>query len=65
MSDLKRVNIKLPLEIHEWFKMRSDKTGVSMSSLMYLALEQHVQQQQLMPYIPELMEQKRKQENEK
>ena len=55
MSELKRVNIKVSPEIHAWFKLRSDKTGVPMSALMYLALEEYVQQKDLLPLVPEIM----------
>jgi len=53
--DMKRVNIRISPEVHEWFKMRSEKTGVPMSSLMFLALEQYIQQQTIAPYIPDMI----------
>lgn len=43
-SQLVRVNIKVSPEVHQFFKERSIKTGVSMSSLMFLALEKSVQE---------------------
>ena len=42
----KRVNIRISESMHEWFKMRSEETGVSASSLMALALEEHIVQRQ-------------------
>lgn len=42
----KRVNIRISESMHEWFKMRSEETGVSASSLMALALEEHMAQRQ-------------------
>ena len=36
---------------------KSKRTGVSMSSLMYLALERHIQEQQVFPLIPEMVRQ--------
>ena len=42
LSGMRRMNIRVSDEIHEWFKVKSDKTGVSMSSLMFLALEAYV-----------------------
>lgn len=42
----KRVNIRISESMHEWFKMRSEETGVPASSLMALALEEHMVQRQ-------------------
>lgn len=42
----KRVNIRITEEMHEWFKKRSEDTGVAMSGLMALALEEHMVQRQ-------------------
>ncbi|MFD1673510.1 hypothetical protein [Alicyclobacillus fodiniaquatilis] len=49
-EELKRVNIRVTPEVYEWFMNKSKRTGVSMSSLMFLALEAHVQQQLSLPY---------------
>lgn len=54
-NEMKRVNIRVTPEIHEWFRGRSERTGVPMSALMFLALEQYVQQQMMMPHIPDIM----------
>lgn len=58
-NEMKRVNIRVSPEVHEWFKLRSDRTGVPASSLMFLALEQHIQQQIMLPHIPEILERAR------
>lgn len=42
----KRVNIRVAEEIHSWFMVRSEQTGVPMSALMALALEEHMVQRQ-------------------
>lgn len=42
----KRVNIRVTEEMHKWFMSRSEQTGVAMSSLMALALEEHMVQRQ-------------------
>lgn len=39
----RKVNIPLNEEIYNFFKMRSEETGVPMSALMLLGLEQYVQ----------------------
>lgn len=54
-NDMKRVNIRVSPEVHEWFRLRSEKTGVAMSALMFLALEQYIQQQTVMPHIPDMI----------
>lgn len=56
-NDMKRINIRVSPEVHEWFKLRSERTGVAMSALMFLALEQHIQGQRMLPLIPEILEQ--------
>jgi len=58
-NEMKRINIKISPEVHEWFKIRSERTGVAMSSLMFLALENHIQQQMMIPHIPEILEKSR------
>lgn len=59
-NEMKRVNVKVSPEVYEWFKTRSTNTGVPMSALMFLALEQHIQQQMMMPHVPDLIEQAKK-----
>lgn len=44
-DDLIRVNIRVSPEVHQFYKERSLKTGVSMSSLMFLSLEKSMQEQ--------------------
>ena len=60
---MKRVNIRMSPEVHEWFRLRSEKTGVPASSLMFLALEQHIQQQMVIPHVSEILEQARVKNN--
>lgn len=42
----KRVNIRISENMHQWFMKRSEDTGVPMSSLMALALEEHMVQRE-------------------
>lgn len=42
----KRVNIRITEDIHKWFMQRSEETGVAMSALMALALEEHIVQRE-------------------
>lgn len=43
---VKRVNIRVSENMHQWFVKRSEETGVSMSALMALALEEHMVQRE-------------------
>lgn len=61
-NEMKRVNIRVSSEIYEWFKYRSKKTGVSMSALMFLALESHVQQNTLIPQMSEMLKEMKEME---
>lgn len=42
----KRVNVRITEKMDEWFNNRSKETGVAKSSLMALALEQHIIERQ-------------------
>jgi hypothetical protein len=42
----KRVNIRISENMHQWFMKRSEETGVAMSALMALALEEHMVQRE-------------------
>lgn len=42
----KRVNIRITENMHQWFSQRSEETGVAMSALMALALEEHMVQRE-------------------
>ena len=57
--EMKRVTLRMSPEVHEWFKLRSKKTGVPAASLMFLALEQYIQQQTMLPHVPEILEKMR------
>lgn len=51
----KRVNIRIPEELDDFFAKRSVSTGLSKSALMYIALEEHVKQHSVMEALPQLM----------
>lgn len=42
MSDTKRVNITVSLEMHDYYKEQARKSGVSMSAAMSTSLYQHM-----------------------
>lgn len=60
---MQRFNMKLTDDLHVYFKSESERTGVSMASLIVLALESYVQERQavkLMKDMPDLFEQLKK-----
>lgn len=59
MSNFQRVNFNISKDLHSFFKGRSEKTGIPMSALMVLALENHVREQTLIPQVSELLAQAR------
>ena len=46
-ADVMRVNIRVSPEVHQYYKERAYKTGVSMSSLMFLDLERAAKEHSL------------------
>lgn len=41
MSDMQRLNVRVSKSINDWLDARSKETGISKSSLVFLALEQY------------------------
>jgi post-segregation antitoxin (ccd killing protein) len=50
--NMRRINVKVSDEVYQWFKARSERTGVAMSSLMFLTLEQAIREQEAMRGFP-------------
>ena len=48
MADMVRVNTRISKDINDWLDKEKEKTGVPKSTLIFLALEQYVQQQSVM-----------------
>lgn len=58
MDEMRRFNIRISPEVYEYFKNRSEKTGVAMSALMFLMLEKGVREEQFLDSeLPELIKQ--------
>ena len=53
--NMTRVNIRITKELHELYKEQSDKTGISMSVLMFKDLEQAQQQRVVVSMLPQMM----------
>ncbi len=48
MGEMIRVNIRVTPEVHTYYKRKSERTGVSMSALMFLELEKTIGPQDYM-----------------
>lgn len=55
MAELIRVNTNITKEINEWLSDRSEKTGISKSTLIHLALEQYRNQHEVVSEMPKLL----------
>ena len=55
MAEMRRMNIRVDDVMYNYFRNRSEETGVSMSSLIFLALEQYVEQKEAMKQIPAMV----------
>lgn len=55
MAEMRRMNIRVDDVLYNYFRNRSKETGVSMSSLIFLALEQYVEQKEAMKQIPAMV----------
>lgn len=54
MAEMVRVNTRISVVLNEWLDKRSDDTGVPKSTLIFLALEQYMQQTEAMGKMGEL-----------
>lgn len=50
-----RVSLRVSDEVHKYYKNKSKKTGISMSSLMYIALDKQREQEELMKNVPDML----------
>lgn len=54
MANLVRVNTNISSEINEWLNSRSEKTGISKSALILIALDQYRNQTEAMSELPKM-----------
>ena len=57
MNELKRLNVRIRPEMHEWLQKTAESRGLSMNAMVIFAIETYVQQQQMMPMLPMMMKQ--------
>lgn len=54
MANLVRVNTNISSEINEWLNARSDKTGISKSALILIALDSYRNQTEAISELPKM-----------
>lgn len=54
-ENTKRVGIRIPIELDQYYTERSYQTGVSKSALMYFALEDWRKQNETVGVLPDIM----------
>lgn len=55
--ELKRLNVRIRPEMHEWLQKSAEARGISMNAMVIFAIETYVQQQQMMPMLPTMLKQ--------
>lgn len=53
-NNIKRINIRMGQELHDWFEMKGDQLGVPTSALMIIALNEYRKQQTASENLPAL-----------
>jgi len=51
---LKRMNIKVAEEMHEWLQKEADKRGLTMNAVIIFALETYQNQREVIPNISKM-----------
>jgi hypothetical protein len=54
-EDLKRLNIRVRPDMHEWLQRSAEARGISMNAMVIFAIETYVQQQQMMGFMPDML----------
>lgn len=54
MSNMVRINTRISKTLNNWLDSRSKETGVPKSTLIFLAIEQYMQQQKAMDMVDSL-----------
>lgn len=66
MANMVRVNSRVSEDVNDWLDTESKRTGVAKSTLIYLALEQYINQKEnmkVMKQFPELLSRMEELEN--
>lgn len=55
-AEMVRINTRISKEVNDWLDEKSAKTGIPKSTLVYLALEQYMQQQKVVSEMPKMVQ---------
>lgn len=61
--EMKRMNIRVPSDMHEWVKKQSERRGVTMSAIVIMALENYMMAREMGSNLTRLEEILKKVEN--
>lgn len=56
MAELKRLNIRVRPEMHEWLSKQAELRGLTLNALVIFAIETYYQQQEMMPMLSKVIE---------
>lgn len=56
MAEMVRVNTRIGVHANEWLDSESERTGVPKSTLIHLAIEQYIQQKEVMTRMADMGE---------
>ena len=56
MTEMQRMNFKMPKKMHAWFKERGKELGIPMSAVIVMALETHIEQKSAMVTLDKMHE---------
>lgn len=61
---MKRLNVRVRPEMHEWLARNAEMRGLSINAMVIMAIETYVQQQEVIPLLPGMMEELKKRDVE-
>jgi predicted DNA-binding protein len=65
LEDLKRLTIRVRPEMHEWLINSAEARGLTMNAMVIFAIETYVQQQQMMGFMPDMLRELNKEQEQK
>lgn len=54
MAELKRLNVKVSADMHDWLKTEAEKRGLTMQAIVIFALESYYKEQMMLPAIDKM-----------
>lgn len=54
MAELKRLNVKISADMHDWLKSEAEKRGLTMQAIVIFALENYYKEQMMLPAIDKI-----------